>query len=118
MSDNEKEAVRRIQEEYMPKEQSKMETLLTLNAKVKTPAEIFAYTFGTIGALVLGTGMCFAMKVIGAALSFAMPMGIAIGAVGIAMVTANWFLYKKILKSRKKKYADEVLALTDELLAE
>ena len=118
MSGNEKETVKRIQEEYMPKGQNKMEELLALNAKVKRPAEIFAYTFGSIGSLVLGTGMCFAMKVIGATLSFAMPMGIAIGVAGIAMVTANWFMYKKILKSRKKKYAEKVLALSNELLAE
>lgn len=106
------EYVKKVQEVYAPRETTKLEELKKLDAKVKRPANIFAYTFGTLGALVLGTGMCFAMKVIGDL----MPLGIAIGCVGIAMVTANYFIYKAILKARKKKYGPSVLALTDEIL--
>ena len=68
--------------------------------------------FGIVGALVLGVGMCLAMEVIGSM----MPLGIVIGVVGIAMVTANYFLYRAILRSRKKKYAKEIVSLSDELL--
>ena len=118
MSNNEKEMVARIKEEYSVKQPSKVDELLALNAEVKRPAEIFAYTFGTIGSLILGTGMSLAMKVIGASLSFAMPLGVAVGVVGLAMVGANYFLYNKILKKRKEKYGKKILALTDELLAD
>jgi hypothetical protein len=45
-----------------------------------------------------------------------MGLGVAVGVVGIAMVVANYFFYKAILKSRKKKYATEILKLSDEIL--
>ena len=72
--------------------------------------------FGIVGALVLGLGMCLAMKVIFASISYMMFVGIAVGLVGILMVSVNYFWYKNILASRKKKYAPRILALADELL--
>ncbi len=103
-----------IQEQYMPKQSTKLDELKALDRKVKLPAQIFGYTFGSVGALVLGTGMCLSMKVMGNM----MPLGIVIGLAGIAMVSANYFLYDKILKKRKQKRAKEVLALSKELLGE
>ncbi|MBQ7949053.1 MAG: dihydropteridine reductase [Clostridia bacterium] len=113
---NENVIARSIREEYTEKKETKIDRLVKMDKKVRTPAEVFAYTFGTVGSLVLGTGMCLAMKTIGAALSFAMPLGIAVGIVGIAMVSANYFLYKNMLKKRKQQYAPEILALSDEIL--
>ncbi len=118
MSNNEQAIVNAICEEYTEKPRTKFNDLLELDKKVKRPANIFAYAFGSAGALVLGTGMCLAMKVIGKKIAFMMPFGIVIGCVGIAMVTANYFLYKKILKSRKAKYGAEILSLSNELLHE
>lgn len=103
-----------IREQYTEKKKTKLHDLLELDRKVKRPAEIFAYVFGVIGALVLGLGMCLAMEVIGDM----MIVGIVIGVVGIAMVSANYFLYAKILASRKSKYAGEILALSNEILGE
>ena len=112
MTMTENKTVERIRGDYLPAERTKLDELKALDRKVKRPAEIFAYTFGVAGSLVLGTGMCLAMKVIGNM----MPLGIGVGLVGIALVTVNYFLYKKILKSRKQKYANEILKLTDDLL--
>ena len=108
--------VEKIQNSYIQREPSKIERLQKLNSRVERPAKIFAYAFGTIGALVLGTGMSLAMKVIGTSLGFAMPLGIAIGVAGLIAVSTNYSIYKKLLKNRKKKYATQVLSLTDELL--
>ncbi len=116
MSNNEKRVVEQIKAQYEERQPNKMDELLSLNAKVKRPAQIFAYIFGTVGSLVLGTGMSLAMKVIGGGLSFAMPLGIVVGVVGLAMVSVNYFLYKKILKGRKQKYGKQILSLTDSLL--
>lgn len=113
---NENVIATNIRDQYTERKKTKLDTLMELDRKVKTPAEIFAYSFGTVGSLVLGTGMCLAMKVIGASLSFAMPLGVAIGVVGLAAVGANYFLYNKILKSRKAKYGNEILALSNEIL--
>ena len=104
--------IEKIRASYTEKEITKFDELKELDRRVKRPAEIFAYVFGSLSSLVLGTGMCLAMKVIGNM----MPLGIGVGLVGIALVTVNYFLYKKILKSRKQKYANEILKLTDDLL--
>ena len=112
--EQEKQFARQVRAEYAPgsEEEGRLEQLKKLDRAARRPAEIFAYTFGIVGALVLGVGMCLAMEVIGSM----MPLGIVIGVVGIAMVTANYFLYRAILRSRKKKYAKEIVSLSDELL--
>lgn len=112
MSSREIKEINKIRENYTQKKETKFDELKALDKKVKMPALIFAYIFGSIGSLVLGTGMCLAMKVIGNA----MALGIVIGLVGILMVSVNYFIYKKILSLRKKKYQEKVLSLTDELL--
>ena len=83
MNNYETVKVEHIREQYAEKRVTKFDELKALDKRVKRPAEIFAYTFGVVGALVLGTGMCLAMKVIGDM----MALGIVIGVVGIGMVS-------------------------------
>lgn len=114
VNDPQKKAAEKIRSAYAPKDvqESKFDQLKGLDRKVRRPAEIFAWVFGVIGTLVLGAGMCLAMEVIGSL----MPLGIAVGVVGIAMVVSNWFIYKAILKSRRARYAERIVSLSDELL--
>ena len=56
-----------IAKEYAPKNNSKIIALKKLDAKAKTPATVFGYTFGIVSSLVAGTGMCLSMQVIGGA---------------------------------------------------
>lgn len=114
MKNNQTEKVQKIREQYTEKTQTKFDELRELDTKVKLPAEVFAYTFGSIGALVLGTGMCLAMKVIGNM----MPLGIVVGVIGIGMVSVTYSLYKAVLKARKKKYSKQIFELSDSLLGE
>ena len=104
--------IEKIRASYTRKERTKLDELKALDKQVKRPAQIFAYTYGTIGALVLGTGMCLAMKVLGSA----MALGIIIGLLGIAMSLTTYPLFKKFLKSRKDKYCEKIFALSDEIL--
>lgn len=46
-----------IANEYAVKNDRKVVQLKKLDAKAKRPASIFAYTFGTIAALILGVGI-------------------------------------------------------------
>ena len=110
----EAQQVSEIRSRYAAKSVSeeKIDKLTRLDRQARRPAEIFAYTFGTLGALVLGVGMCLAMEIIGSL----MPLGIVIGVIGIVMVAVNHPIYKRILSQRKKKYAPEIVALSDELL--
>ena len=58
--------------------------------------------------------------VIGAVIGMGDTMipGIVIGVAGMAMAIVNYPIYKGILNSRKKKYADIIIALSNELMAE
>lgn len=114
MNEKEENYVEKILNFYQGKENSKVEELKELDRKVKLPAVVFAYGFGIVGALVLGFGMCLAMEV----LFDLMPLGIGIGIVGILMVSVNYFFYEKILKSRKNKYADQIIELSRGILHE
>ena len=104
---------REIRAQYIEKESTDLDALRALDAKVTRPASVFAYVFGTVGALVLGAGMSLAMKVIGDA----MLPGIVIGCVGIAMVGCTYALYKKLLAKRRAKYKGEIQALSEKILA-
>lgn len=108
--------VEKIRASYTEKQTSKLDELKQIDRKVKRPARIFAYIFGSLSSLVLGFGMCLCMKVIGASLSFSMPLGIAIGLLGILLVCINYPIYKGILKTRKNKYSNQVIELSDSLL--
>jgi len=109
-----------IRNSYAPKTTtlSKYEQIIKLDKKAKRPAAIFSYTFGTVSALILGVGMCLAMGVIGGGLSFAFPLGIAVGCVGIALCAVNYPIYKAMIKAGKEKYGEKILKLSDEFLNE
>ena len=108
----------RIRTQYMEKEPSEIDTLRELDAKVKRPANIFAYVFGSISAIIMGAGMSLVMTDIGTTLGIASSMipGIAIGALGLGMALLTYPMYKGILGSRKNKYAEEILKLSDNIL--
>ena len=94
MSNNERQLVENIRKGYEDKKITKLDELKALDRKTKRPAQVFAYVFGSIGALVLGSGMCLAMPEV---IEGYMPLGIGVGIVGIIMVSVNYFLYKSIL---------------------
>ena len=117
--------VQKIRTQYTEKENAQLDTLKALDKKVKKPANIFAYTFGVIGSLVLGSGMSLAMNVIEPSTYFGITIsenmmlpGIIIGMLGIVMVSINYPIYKRILNSRRNKYAGKIIALSDEILSE
>ena len=103
-----------IAKDYVPKESSKIVALKKLDNKAKLPASIFTYSFGIISALVFGTGMCFAMQVIGNGLA-GMVLGIVVGIVGLAGCGANYHIYKKMLEKGKAKYAYEIVELARQI---
>ena len=115
---NDKEfMVEKIRSQYTEKEHTDLDALKALDAKVKKPANVFGYTYGTIGTIVMGAGMSLVMTDIGALLGMAETLvpGIAVGLVGMAMVLSTYPIYKKILNSRKKKYAAQILELSDRI---
>ena len=108
----------KIRTQYMEKTPSELDELRELDAKVKRPANIFGYAFGSISAIVMGAGMSLVMTDIGATIGItnALVPGIVIGVVGMVMALINYPIYKKILASRKNKYGAEILALSDKII--
>jgi len=108
----------KIRTQYMEKTPSELDDLRALDAKVKRPANIFAYVFGSISAIIMGAGMSLVMTDIGATFGIASAMipGIAIGIVGLGMALLTYPMYKGILNSRKKKYGAEILRLSDKIM--
>ena len=107
-----------IAKEYAPKKTSKVIALKKLDQKAKLPAEIFAYSFGIISALVFGTGMCLGMQVIGPKTIPFLILGIVIGIIGMAAMAINYPLYQKLLKKGKDKYAFEIIELARQISEE
>lgn len=103
-----------IAKDYAPKECSKLVALKKLDSKAKLPATIFTYSWGIIFALVFGTGMCFAMQVIGSGLA-GMVLGIVVGIIGLIGCGVNYPIYRKMLEKGKAKYAYEIVELARQI---
>lgn len=119
MNKNDQEfLVQKIRSQYTEKEHTQLDALKELDTKVKRPANVFAYVFGSVSAIVMGGGMSLVMTDIGTQLGMTETMvpGIVIGVVGMVMAIANYPMYKKILASRRKKYAGQIIALSDKLM--
>ena len=119
MNKNDQEfLVQKIRTQYTEKEHSQLDALKELDTKVKRPANVFAYVFGSISAIIMGSGMSLVMTDIGTqfGMTETMAPGIVIGVIGMVMTIANYPVYKKILASHRRKYADKIIALSDELM--
>ena len=120
MNKNDKDfLVQKIRTQYTEKENTELDALRELDRKVKRPANVFSYVFGSISAIIMGAGMSLVMTDIGATVGIENPMmpGIVVGVIGLVLAIANYPVYKNILASRRKKYADEIITLSDKIMS-
>lgn len=110
--------VEKIRSQYMQEQHTGLDALKALDAKVKRPARVFGYGYGTVGAIVMGAGMSLVMTDIGAVLGLEESLfpGITLGVVGMVMALTTWPIYKKLLASRKKQYASQIMALSERIV--
>lgn len=110
--------VQKIRTQYTEKQHTELDALKELDAKVKRPANVFAYTYGAVSAIVMGAGMSLVMTEIGQIIGLENTMvpGVVIGIVGLGMAVSTYSIYKRILNSRKKKYASQILCLSEKLM--
>ena len=108
----------KIRTQYMEKQSTELDALRELDAKVKRPANVFAYVFGSISAIIMGAGMSLVMTDIGTVIGIggSLVPGIAVGVIGLGMALLTYPMHKRILNSRKKKYGAEILALSDKII--
>ena len=103
-----------IAKDYAPKDNSKIIALKKLDNKAKLPATIFTYSFGIISSLIVGTGMCLSMQVLGSSM-VSMILGIIIGIIGFIGCGVNYPIYKRMLEKGKSKYAYEIVELARQI---
>lgn len=110
--------VEKIRSQYTEAKHTELDALKALDAKVKRPARVFGYVYGTVGAIVMGAGMSLVMTDIGSLLGLEESLfpGINLGVVGMVMALTTWPIYKRLLVSRKKQYASRIMALSERIV--
>ncbi len=120
MTENEKrELAKEIRKDYIITENvtDEFSKLIKLNKTVKSPPKIIALTIGVIGILIAGFGMSLIMTDLGTVFGFSSLIpGIIISILGVIICIINLPLYNKNLSSRKAKYANEIIKLSDNFL--
>lgn len=122
-SAREQAEIKKIREKYSDpekKEPTTIEKLRALDASVTKKASVAALVLGIVGSLVMGTGMSLAMtdfaSILGEHSHLSMPIGIALGLVGIVLVAIAYPVYNNVIKRERAKIAPEIIRLTDRLL--
>ncbi|MDE5897532.1 MAG: hypothetical protein K2H43_06945, partial [Clostridia bacterium] len=111
-TEEERREIEDIRKRYTEKSdtEGKLERLRRLHRHVNRPPLAVSVTAGVVGTLIFGLGMTMVLEwhLIG--------WGIGVAAVGAGILALARFAHKALLKRNKKKYGDEILKLTEELL--
>lgn len=111
--------IQKIRTQYAEPQHTELDALKALDRKVKRPVNTFACLFGSAAALVMGSGMSLTMTDIGARIGLAdayIP-GLVVGIAGLLMVVMNYPVYRKLLNRRRKKYAGQIIELSDRMMS-
>lgn len=113
-TEKERKEIESILREYTPERKAtadKLSRLRSLDKKVKLTPTLIAWATGIVGLLTFGGGFSLVLE-------YSMFIwGSIIAAAGGAIIAAAFPLYKFILKRRKARYGEEILALSQELLS-
>lgn len=105
------ESIRRQYKEELHEETS-AQRLLRLHSFVINSATCISLILGVLGILVFGLGMTFVLEWNDAV------VGVILGGVGAILAVLAYPAYKLVLSRNKKKYGEEILRLSSELLGE
>lgn len=105
--------LKRLREKYAPKDpiENKMDQLRMMDRKVESVGRAKALTLGIMGTLMLGIGMCCTMVWT----EVAFISGIAIGIIGIAVLSMAYPVYRSVTRKEREKIAPEMMRLIEEL---
>ncbi len=112
LSERERREAERLKKKYEPKKgtENKMERLRALDQKVWRVPMIWSLTFGIVGTLAFGAGMAMVLE-------WGLYLwGIVLATVGLIPVCLAYPLYKWLYERRAKKYREEILRLSEEIL--
>lgn len=104
--------VESIRKKYLPREESKLERLKKLDAKVQSAGMIESLCIGVVGCLIFGIGLCFGLDV----LEGADWLSILFGGIGTLVMIPAYPVYRRIYGKTKEKLTPEILRLSDEII--
>lgn len=112
LSQEERKEIDSIRRQYCPSEQkeSKLERLRRLDALVKNSAVIWSLVLGILGLLTFGLGLTMILE------WNIWLWGIVVMLIGSVPIALAYPVYLKILNKNKKRYGQEILTLSEELL--
>lgn len=114
-TNKEQTVAQQIRDKYVEKEATPLDRLQALDRRVDRPVNILSYLLGSLGALVMGAGMSLIMTDIGSHIGITSVMlpGLIMGIAGMAVAVANYFIHRSLLRRRRRRYAAEILSLSD-----
>ena len=93
-----------------PKNETKLDRLRKLDAKVTNVAMAYSISLGILGLLIFGLGMSMILE-------WKLNIyGIIVSLIGIIPIAFAYPTYKRLIKKGKEKYGAEILKLSTELL--
>lgn len=112
LSENEKHEIEYIRNQYKPKteQESNLQKLRTLDAKVKNSAIILPLIIGVIGTLIFGVGLTLILEL------KIILWGVILCAVGLIPISIAYPLSCILHAKSREKYGDEILKLSNQLL--
>jgi len=110
ISNYERSEAQRIRDKYTVKTDTAFRRLKRLDKKVKRPGKIIAAVMAIGGALLMGTGMS---QII---VWDIVKTGLLMGIPGMAAAILAPFVYRLVTGTRRKKYAEQIFALSDEVI--
>ena len=113
-NESERMEIESIRRQYSKatKEESKLDKLRKLDKTVKNAGTVLPLVIGIIGTLIFGLGLTMILE------WNLILWGIVIMLIGSVPTALAYPLSLKLTKLYKEKYGDEILSLSEELLAE
>lgn len=113
-NESERMEIESIRRQYSKatKEESKLDKLRRLDKTVKNAGTVLPLVIGIIGTLIFGLGLTMILE------WNLILWGIVIMLIGSVPTALAYPLSLKLTKLYKEKYGDEILSLSEELLAE
>ena len=104
------ESIRRQYTNQPIENENKFERLKKLDSLVRNTATVWALVLGVIGTLIFGLGFSMILE------WNIILWGIVVCAVGAIPIAIAYPVYLLVFKKLKKKYGEEILKLSEELL--
>ena len=105
-----REEIEKIRNKYISTQETNFEKLKRIDMKVINISTISSIFFGLIGAFIFSVGLILS-------LNFAKySLGLIFSLIGFILMALTPLVYNVILSKMKKKYAPEILELSEKLL--